>query len=40
MSQRISGFKRLPSEGYDTIEAWPVRALLTQVLNPIEKVIA
>ena len=28
MSQRVSGFKRLPSESYNTIEAWPVRALL------------
>ena len=28
MSQRVSGFKRLPSEGINTIEAWPVRALL------------
>jgi hypothetical protein len=31
MSQRVSGFKRLPSESYDTIEAWPVCALLTHL---------
>jgi hypothetical protein len=31
MSQRVSGFKRLPSESYDTIEPWPVRALLAHL---------
>jgi hypothetical protein len=31
MSQRISGFERRPSEDYATIEAWPVRALVTHL---------
>ena len=31
MSQRISGYARLPDEQYATIEHWPVRALLTHL---------
>jgi hypothetical protein len=31
MSQRLSGFARLPDEQYATIENWPVRALLTHL---------
>src|SRR4029077_5505810 len=31
MSQRISGYKRIPAERYETVEAVPVLALLTQL---------
>ena len=31
MSQRVSGFARIADERYETVEAWPARALLTQL---------
>ena len=31
MSQRDSGYARLPDEHYATIEHWPVRALLAHL---------
>jgi hypothetical protein len=31
MSQRISGYARIPDERYETVEAWPVLALLSQL---------
>jgi hypothetical protein len=31
MSQRISGYARLANERYETVEAWPVLALLAQL---------
>jgi hypothetical protein len=31
MSQRISGYARVPDERYETIEPWPVLALLSQL---------
>jgi hypothetical protein len=31
MSQRISGYARIPDERYETVEPWPVLALLSQL---------
>jgi hypothetical protein len=31
MSQRVSGYARVPNERYETVEAWPVLALLSQL---------
>jgi hypothetical protein len=31
MAQRISGYARIPEERYETIESWPVLALLSQL---------
>jgi hypothetical protein len=36
MSQRISGYARKPDEAYETIAAWPVVALLSQ-LGPVRR---
>jgi hypothetical protein len=31
MAQRLSGFARIPDERYETVESWPVLALLSQL---------
>jgi hypothetical protein len=31
MSQRVSGYARIPDERYETVESWPVLALLSQL---------
>ena len=31
MAQRASGFARIPNERYETVEPWPVLALVSQL---------